>query len=557
MMNRLNPHSLMERPEDRVGTPWLDSADRERTRLIVWGAAFAVAVIWPLFVFPYPSGQDIPNHLARAFILLNPDEPALGQHFQIIWRTVPNLAWDAFVVVVGKWFPLAWTLKLFILSGLALTMAGLFFLNRTATGRWTWAPLLAVPFLFNTGHAKGFLNFNIGFGLTLISCAWWAASSKYHWALRLGVASALSTLLYFCHFVGWGIYGVFVLGLEIAALLSQRRKTGHLAIWPWLGVLLRDGLQALPPLILGYFAAATGAGNSLSAAAKIEFQPPHLRLVEAWHFIDTGHWFPSVVFLAAITSLFLFLLASKRIRLVPAFTIPIALLIVLFWVLPNELYSTYYIVWRVGLGAVFLTAASISPKQMLSTPFVRLVLGTVLVLTLGLSSWEARSTANTEAGRKAFAALIQRLPEGSTLFMMHSGIKESALAYDRLGLYHIGSFAVIERKVMVQSLFSNPSQQPISYRDKAFSNFTISSWVFKDDLLKAMTQQGLSLSDHLQHFDWIVTHGMEASADSRDLPLEGFKLTGSNGDFRLYCKIGPSKRSPPEHIRSLCPDNQP
>ncbi|MBZ0215692.1 MAG: hypothetical protein K8F25_03985, partial [Fimbriimonadaceae bacterium] len=173
---------------------------------LLWSLAFTLAVSWPLFLFTYPSAQDIPNHLARAYILLNPGDPALAAHFQINWKPIPNLAWDSFAVVVGKYLPLSSTLKIFMLFGSAFTLTGVFLLNRVAAGRLTWTPLAAVPFLFNAGYSRGFLSFNLGIGIALIACAWWAMMSERNWLQRLVVASLFSTLLFYVHLAAWGIY---------------------------------------------------------------------------------------------------------------------------------------------------------------------------------------------------------------------------------------------------------------------------------------------------------------------------------------------------------------
>ena len=113
--------------------------------------------------------------------------------------------------------------KLFIrFLSIALTLAGCFALNRALVGKWTCVPLLAFPFLFNIGYTKGFLSFNLGFGIMLCAAAWWTALGESRWRLRLAGAFAFSTVLYVVHFYAWGIYAVFVFGSKLQQILRGR-----------------------------------------------------------------------------------------------------------------------------------------------------------------------------------------------------------------------------------------------------------------------------------------------------------------------------------------------
>lgn len=525
---------------------------------LLWGLAFILAASWPVLFFSLPVGQDSLNHLARAFILLNPDDPLLNQHFVINWKPAPNLAWDGFVMMVGRWLPLNWALKIFMLLSLALTMIGVALLNRKVVGYWTWLPFAAVPFLFHTGYSKGFLSFNLSVGVALLACAWWYAWDERHWRQRLLVASALSTILFFTHFVAWGIYGIFVLGLKITELVAQWRAKGFTAILPWTKELLRDGVQAIPPFVI--FAAASMAnGTSLQLAGVIRgFDWPYMRIVAAWHVIDTGRWFPSVLFLGIVAFFSFYWLGTRRVSLTPRFTIPIGMLALLFFLLPDEIFATHYIVWRISLGVFLLMIAAGTPIQPIGALSTRVFLGIFLAVTLGLSGWQALSISNSGPGQRDFVSLIQRIPQGDTLFMIHVDVEPFALEFNRLGLYHIGALAVTERKIMVQSLFANPAQQPISYREAEYNNVTVNGRVFAQDLQRALDAQGESFAEHVANFNWVILHGPSPALDAREVPLAGFLPAGRHGDFRLYCKARQMTDPVSGNKLTVCPDgNEP
>src|ERR1700730_2206856 len=127
-----------------------------------WTAVLLAIALGPLLLFPYPGLQDYPNHVARAFILLKPHDPVLQKLYNVQWTTLPNLGWDIWATIVGRFLPLEWTGKLFIAVSNVAIMAGCFALNRAVASKLTIAPLLAVPLLFNAGFARGFLSFELG-----------------------------------------------------------------------------------------------------------------------------------------------------------------------------------------------------------------------------------------------------------------------------------------------------------------------------------------------------------------------------------------------------------
>lgn len=501
----------------------------------VWLIVMAVAALWPLLIFAMPAGQDTPNHLARAFILLNPDNAALASHYIIDWKPVPNLAWDGFAVLAGQLLPLVLVLKLFMISGMALTLGGVFLLNRALYGRFTWTPLLAVPFLFHAGFIRGFLSFNFAIGLALIACAIWASLDERRWLTRLVIGTAMSAVLYFSHLIAWGIYGIFILGLKLSELWILRREGHRSELGGWTLRLMRDGLQAVIPLVLFAIAfLSTDQGKSVTYLA--ELPPPYIRIAEVWLFLSTGRPLPGVFLLAAMAVLFAIGLRSRILRFDARFAAPIAMLAVLFFVTPNQIYGTYYVAWRIGLGAVFIAIASLVPSraQRVNMPSAAFYLASALAVTLGLTTWESVQIRNTEAGRSDFMKLIQHVPVGDTLYMLHEGMRNWNVEADRIGLYHIGSEAVIARQALVQSIFANPTQQPIGHRDPRYALYATNGEVFLHDIILAYRKHCLSLENQILNFDWVLVHGPNPEFDRLKLPLWAFRFVGAEGDFRLY-----------------------
>jgi len=508
------------------------------SQLLGWGAVFLLAAAWPLLVFAYPAGQDTPNHLARAFILLHPADPLLTTHYVIDWKPLPNLAWDSFALLVGGWLPLNWAVRFFMLAGMAMTLAGVFTLNRVLASRWTWTPLLATPFLFHAGYAQGFLSFSFGIGLALLGCSWWAAIGERQWPMRLAIATVFSAALYFCHFVTWGFYGVFIFGLKISHLISQWRTEGAGVIPGWIGRLVRDGLQAVIPIYLMFHSFTLGGEDPRFTGGISPLELPYKRIIQAWRLIFTGDWMPSVAILAAITFVLFFFLWRGRYTLSFRFVVPVILLLMLFFALPDQIYNTYSIAWRLALGAALICIASLVPGHSCDQLPAQTVLLPVLIITLALSGWQGLATANSESGRRDYFEVIRSIPQGGRLFMVHSGISSHDIKYDRIGLYHIAPYAVIERRALVQSMFANRTQQVIGYRQAAYHMPSVSGWVFIDVLKSSYNDHDIAFDQHILNFDWVIIHGPSPQSDAEKLPLGAFKPVNMVGDFRLYCRVG-------------------
>ena len=529
-------------------------ADDKHTRFVLaWALAFAIAAVWPVLVFPYPAAQDAPNHLARAFILLNPNDPVLSRQFEIVWHAMPDLAWDVFALVAGQVMPLVAALKTFMILGLALPVLGIALINRQIAGRWTYMPLYGIPFLFHSGYSKGFLGFNVSIGMTLIGIAIWMAFSERRWGWRLALGWLVSSVLFFAHLVAWAIYGLTILGLKLAELHAAWRKTGSAALGPWLIGLVRDGSQVLPPLAIMGITSVLAHHEVALVGEVTEFQPPWRRLIEAWHIIDTGAYFPAILVLAIVAPLLFYLLLKRRVlRFDPALAVPIGLLVAMFFVVPNQIFATHYIVWRIALGATYLALASCIPVLPVTAPVMRNALGISLAGVLALTSWQAYSIANASAERADFAALIARIPEGDTLFAVHADLGSEELEFDRIGLYHFAADAVRTEKIMAQSMFANPAQQPIRYREARFDNPRDNGRVFMSDLRRNLEAQGISVAGHVRKFNWVAIHGPTRDADRSEVPLDGFAFVGEQGRFRLYCQLGKAEGG----SEQVCPDGK-
>ena len=141
--------------------------------LHVW-SAFALLmtlVSVPLFSTMLPPLFDYPNHLARLYLLTEGG----SAFYAVQWGPLPNLAQDLIVPPLAGIMPLELASKLFLVMVFGLIAGGAIWLNRIATGRWRFWPLLAFLLLYNRIFLWGFVNYLFGIGVALGGMALWLA----------------------------------------------------------------------------------------------------------------------------------------------------------------------------------------------------------------------------------------------------------------------------------------------------------------------------------------------------------------------------------------------
>ncbi|MBU6461279.1 MAG: hypothetical protein KGK01_07415 [Bradyrhizobium sp.] len=501
------------------------AANRFNASVIAWTAGALTIALAPLLFFPYPGLQDYPNHLARAFILLHRDDPVLQRLYSVQWTTLPNLGWDIWAMAVGRFLPLAWTGKLFIATASLTTLAGCFALNRIVASRLTIAPLLAVPLLFNAGFARGFLGFELGCGCALLAAAWWVSAVKMHWLRRLFFATACSTALYFVHLYAWAFYGLFVFGYEIQRMIERKSPTPMLFV----ARLVRDSLQALPvPFMLIH----ANQGSTNPEFTVQQFQFPFVRVLQIENLISLGN--PVINFVLVVAFALVVGIAIVRLRWIEVrgdFAVPIAISILLFFLLPDQIAGTFYVAWRVLFLAILVFIASCVPTERGEIHVKQIMVG-ILLLTFAISCVNVQSWHRSELGREDFLNVIHETPEGSALFVLHSGMKPSQL--HSIGLYHVGAFAVLAKRALVQSIFTKPGQQPLRFHDQWLQPVPETSFTFLADTKKEYRKYGADLASQLLKFDYVVVDGPDFGDDLLALSQSQLAFVKSSGDFRLY-----------------------
>ena len=488
---------------------------------------FLAAALWPYAVYADLHLQDFPNHLAAAFILLHPNDPLLQLHYRIDWSIVPDLGWELWVMALSPLFSPTIIAKIMIVAVLLLGVGGCFALGRALTGRWTLVPLIAFPVLLNGALANGYLSFDFGLALALWAMAFWAWMPERRWAIRLAVATLAATALYIVHLCSFGIYGIFVLGFELWRFRDDPAPLRRL------GALARDGVQALPALIIAVHYA--GAGHLAEGAA---YAHPWTRFGEVSLLIESGWPWIDIVVILAYTG-FLILSAVKGwLSLSSKVTFALLIYAALLFILPDGLIFGSQLPWRLVLALVLIGITSMTPTPQTPRPLIPALLSVALCITLAVSLAQNRRWSKSAAEKDAFLSVIAPMPDGSRLFLAHSGFTPSVLTRDEGGAYHEGAYAVLAKRALVPSLFTAPGQHLLRFRDPVIQDVAQrDSLVFLTDIEESFSERHASFGDYLMHFDYAVLHGEDDVLEKRMLPFNQLSLINRVGDYRLY-RIG-------------------
>jgi hypothetical protein len=184
---------------------------------------FAIALV-PLWSVDTPPLIDYHNHLARQYILANlPYSEHLQIFYQADWRVAPYLAMDVIVQGLAKLVSVETAGRIFLSLMFLLVGLAPIVLNLAVQGRVTPIALLGLLTIHNETVRLGFVHYMFSIGFALCLLALWIRFRESRPWVRLVVFPTLSTLLFFSHLIGFGIYALTVGAYELGRHIEKVR----------------------------------------------------------------------------------------------------------------------------------------------------------------------------------------------------------------------------------------------------------------------------------------------------------------------------------------------
>lgn len=415
--------------------------------------AIALVSILPLLLTGHLPLTDLPDHLARQYILRDlAHSPILQSFYEVHWALVPNLALEFFVFGARHLMSIDQAVRSFCITTILMLFFGARLINRSLGGArskiYRVAPLLCYggPFQF------GFLSFCFGMGLALVLFGYYLRFRQQRLARLVAVFVPCSFALLLCHLAAFGIFAAAIGSSELAFAftLANGWSRGLLA-----SVLTRETRVAcclMPAIALfGAFGPTTITGHEMRFSTILEkiegiaaitlFSSPGAELA---------------LLLLGMTALLAALL-GRVVRLHRDAAALGVFLLIVWLVLPRVALGGGYVDYRVPWASSFFMLSMLVPGSRYDR-CASLFGGGIAVLALGriaLISWLWLEWEPTLA---AIDNALAQLPAGTRL-MVVEGVPSSTSVSRRPPLDHVAAYAVARSSAFDPNMFSSFSGQ--------------------------------------------------------------------------------------------------
>ena len=359
----------------------------------------AALCILPLLLTAHLPLDDLPNHLARQYVLRDwAHSPMLREYYAIHWALVPNLALELFFQGVRWVLPLDFTMRLFCIVTVLLLFLGTRWVNRIlsdGTSRTYWA----VPLLCWGGPMQyGFLNYCFGVGLGLLLFGAWLCLRSHNLLTRSAFLLAAGFALMLCHLAAFALFAIAVGVCELAD------KDRLVRLLPPLGCLTAVFLVFvwLSPT------ADSAAANPIHFSTLVE----KVRSVAAITFF-TAPRLEGALLVAAMAGL-LGALLTRTLRWHPI-GLAITIVMTLVWlVTPSFVMGALFIDYRLPWAIAFFALAALLPNErrwasQFAAWFGILALARIALIVVLWLRWEPILAGIDQA--------LDRLPTGARLMV--------------------------------------------------------------------------------------------------------------------------------------------
>jgi hypothetical protein len=439
--------------------PTIENAYHERgDRLIdpfavkAWmraGAVLWLLTAWPVWTVDLPPYQDLPSHLAAAWVQLHPDRfPELVSNG--FWKT--NSAFFLFLHVVGNPFGMRVAAKLFITLTLgAGAFAYPFAVERLGSPKAVRsAALLAWPFVHSWFVAMGMLDFALGVPLGLLTLVALAAHDRAPSIGRALTVAVLGVLVWYTHAF------VFLIVCMLVAIEALSRGRA-LELAPKLRTTLRLTLPLLPAIVLTLISVVEQLSTETARPSQTQFRGVGAILYGMW-----AEWMWSMTKWTLVTIVPTLVLGwfglRRAFRVTAPFFSPAALVVLGV----ACLCAPHFALRWAYLGSRFIPFFWIALLLRVPDEMPRWLSRTLAACALAYSIGLGIEIRSIEHDWRRVVAAEPAVPERSHLL---------TLAFEAKGRHgdntypfvHVSSLFVLDRDAMIPSLFAHSKSFPITY----------------------------------------------------------------------------------------------
>lgn len=427
--------------------------NREQNRKIYY-AVFALvlcALVVPVWLVEIPPLVDLPNHLARVFVLAHyADTPFFQENFQIVRQPIPNLAIDLIVLPLMKFFDIWTANRLFLTLMICLFAFGCHLTAARKSGEFSYSALPASFLIYSGTFFYGYVNYVFSVALFLISFGLWL---RWRERLNLGRALALIALtaaIYLSHlsaFVFFGVAVFFVDAYDFLTRVEEHRTLKSLAV---------DAAFFVLPAIA--FLAFMNNGGSVGVFRWNSFSGKAVALFSAFRSYDL--W-ADLLCVAALGGLIYFLKRRKEIEFDKTLLLVASIFFVLFLLAPKYVFTGDADL-RIVLPAFALLIASCRINFLSGKTFAAFaVLLCVFAVRQSAIAYRWFQMSGTLA---AETKLLDAIAPQSKVYPLY--FNDDAAANEKLErpVIHAVQFVTFKNSSIAATLFAFRGQQPLVFR---------------------------------------------------------------------------------------------
>ncbi len=428
------------------------NANLNRKYYYAFFALALCALIVPLWLVELPPLVDLPNHLARVFILANYAEtPFFQQNFQILYEPIPNLAVDLIVVPLMSLFNI-WTANhLFLTLTVVLFAVGCHLTGARTGEKPSFSIVLAMFLIYGGTFFYGYVNYIFGVSLFLITFGLWMRWRAKLDFIRFSALAVLTFAIYLSHLSAFTFFGaaVFFVNLyDFFASREERRK--------WIFLAADAALFILPAIAFLTFMGGTGevgtiTWNSVGGKAIALFGP--FRSYDLW--LD-------LTCVALTASVCLFLKRWRQAVFDRRMLSLASFFFVLFLISPNILFTSGDADMRIVLPAFVLLILSCKINSLRGKAFAFFVLAIcLLVVRQGVISYRWLQMSERMA---AEIKLLEVVPPQSKVYPIF--VNEGVGAEEKFErpILHVVQFVTFMNSSFASTVFAYRGQQPLGFR---------------------------------------------------------------------------------------------
>jgi hypothetical protein len=406
-----------------------------------YAVLLAIALV-PVFSFDVLPLGDMPNHLARVFILNNLDaDPDLQRYYATEWRFFAFQTTDFILPLLTEAFGLVQGARLFIGATFILLIGGTAALHRAWLGHVGLWPAAATLFLYSFPFALGQISFLFSTGLGLLLFAAWVGTVRRHGVVKILLFSAAGFALLICHFFAFAAYALMVGTFSLAQAWGETDRRRR-----WLD-LIEAGLPFVLPVIvflLSFSSSVHGHtfyGDILSKSVAVLSAT-----------LSYGTW-PDIVVTVAVIGAVWVLKRRGRLSFAPGMRFPALVLAVTAVAMPRALQGVLGADLRIPCMLAFLLVASSDLALRNRRDALAFCAAVMVVLLFRVTTLSAQWR-DFDADYREFRAADVEIERGSRVIVIPFDQDFLAAQEPRLPYWYVASLAVIDRSIFLPHLYT-------------------------------------------------------------------------------------------------------